>query len=505
MVKCRDMNRQAWLWLVVGIALRLILICQPPVEDNSWIRQTQTADAIQNWIAQGHPSWDTAVSWRGDTGARLAQELPLYNFIVYAATILGLPLSMAGRGVSILLWGACFIALQMIWKRWLTSDQSFWANLLFVFSPLSIAFGQAVMPEMMVLLLAVLFVLGCESYLDRPRLILWWGIVGLGTLGCLIKLPAFFHLYLIIAGILWLQSGWKGVLGWRVICGALFTGICLWAWSRKTETVNAAYFSDWSASANLRGFLGQWQDRLRPVYWVRLGFYLLLLAGTPVVWGVILLRGKTVLKDLRQYTVLVLWAVGLIFFILLWGPRTCMGHAYYCLTFLVPLCALFGKACVLLRPKHAPGGWAVGLIAGVVGGCLPMAAYLMRPDETLRESTAWMRENIPAEDLVIIKANHSVYTREYPQLPGFSYLSGRRTWIWSPYLSDEERARALKTSRWLVETLPPSETSWWESVRRQIKGHERPVEDISELKKTVGAELVTQGGGYRVFQTSPGK
>jgi hypothetical protein len=131
-----------------------------------------------------------------------------------------------------------------------------------------------------------------------------------------------------------------------------------------------------------------------------------------------------------------------------------------------------------------------------------MAAYLMRPDKTLRETTLWMRENIPAKDLVIIKANHSVYTREYPQLPGFSYLSGRRTWIWGPYLSDQERARALETSRWLVETLPHSEVSWWENARKQIKGHERPVEDIAGLKKTTGAELIKRVEGYQVFRVN---
>ena len=59
---------------------------------------------------------------------------------------------------------------------------------------------------------------------------------------------------------------------------------------------------------------------------------------------------------------------------------------------------------------------------------LVIGAYLMRPDETLRQTTLWMRENVPDGDLVIIKADHSVYTREYPQLPGFSYLSGRQTW-----------------------------------------------------------------------------
>jgi len=58
-----------------------------------------------------------------------------------------------------------------------------------------------------------------------------------------------------------------------------------------------------------------------------------------------------------------------------------------------------------------------------------MAAYRMRPDETLREIISWMREGNSIGDLVIIKENNSVYTRKYPQLPGFSYLNGRGTWI----------------------------------------------------------------------------
>ena len=78
----------------------------------------------------------------------------------------------------------------------------------------------------------------------------------------------------------------------------------------------------------------------------------------------------------------------------------------------------------------------------------------------------------------------------------------RRTWIWGPYLSDEERARALETSRWLVEALPPSEASWWENVRKQIKGHERPAEDISELKETVGADLIKRGECYQAFRVN---
>ena len=176
-----------------------------------------------------------------------------------------------------------------------------------------------------------------------------------------------------------------------------------------------------------------------------------------------------------------------------------MAHAYYNLPFLIPVCWAFGQAmnCDFWRFRPVARGW---MVAGVMAVTLPMTAYLLRPDPILAETTKWMKENINKGDLVIIKANHSVYTREYPQNPGFSYLSGRRTWIWSPYLSDEERTRALKTSGWLVETVPPSETSWWENVRKKIKGHERPVEEISELKKTVWAEMIKQGEGYQAFR-----
>ena len=143
------------IWLGLGLGLRLILLFQPPVEDNSWIRQTQTADAIQSWMNAGKPSWDAGASWRGDTGARLAQELPLYNLLVYLGARAGVSLNVAGRLTSDLLWGAGFLLLQAIWRRWLNERETFWANLLFVFSPISIAFGQAIMPEMLVQLLGL--------------------------------------------------------------------------------------------------------------------------------------------------------------------------------------------------------------------------------------------------------------------------------------------------------------------------------------------------------------
>ena len=168
------MRVHALLWLACGVFLRLLWLGQPPVEDNSWIRQTQTADAIQSWVEAGHPSWDAGVSWRGDTGARLVQELPLYNLLVYGAKVAGIPLNAAGRLLSAVLWGVGFLLVQKIWQRWLNPRETFWANLLFVLSPGSIAFGQAIMPEMLVQLLGIGFVVLLFRYRDQPSLALWW-------------------------------------------------------------------------------------------------------------------------------------------------------------------------------------------------------------------------------------------------------------------------------------------------------------------------------------------
>jgi len=301
---------------------------------------------------------------------------------------------------------------------------------------------------------------------------------------------------------LFFRDGWKVFAQARVWAGGVFTLALLWLWSRYTQSVNTEYFPEWTASANLQGFLGRWEDRLEPVYWIRLFFYLFLLVGTPAAWLTVLFGGIGGLKSLLRAPLMGGWLAGLGMMILVWGPRTCMGHAYYCLPFLVPICALFGKSAgILLGQKNRPTWLAPGLAGAVLLGSLPMTTYLLRPDATLREATDWMQRNILQGDLVIIKANHSAYTREYPELPGFSYLSGRQTWIWTRFLAPQERQRALETGQWIIETRPSEKTEWWETLRRKIKAHERPVENIESLLESLGAKLIERRQSFIAFRT----
>ena len=495
------MSRQSRILLVLGISLRLILVGQPPVEDNSWIRQTQTADAIASWVEESPLALSARASWRGDLNARLLLELPIYNLMVWAPAKLGVPLDVAGRLVSMLLWVAGFLLLQMLWMRWLDDRETFWANFLFVFSPLSVAFGQAIMPEMLVQLLVIGMVLMAVRYGERPKAATWWAMVGLGLVGCLLKLPEVSHVYLLFAVALGWPQRWKSLFAPRVLLGGLLTLAGLSLWGALTNKMNGEWFSEWNSSSNLKSFLGDMDGRFSLTNWTKIVAYQFLLLGSPMVWLAILIGWRNIKASLGQNRWMLAWWVGLGGFVLLWGGPTCMAHAYYNLPFLIPVCWAFGQAmdCDFWRFRPAPRKW-VG--AGVLAVTLPMTAYLLRPDPILVETTKWMKQNVPKGDLVIIKANHSVYTREYPQDPGFSYLSGRGAWIWTKYLPPAEKERAVQTARWIVETLPPPSTSWWESVRKKIKGHERPAEDISELKKTVRAELIKQGEGYQAFRVN---
>ena len=495
------MNRQAWLWLGLGIGLRLILIGQPPVQDNSWIRQTQTADAIASWVEESPLALSARASWRGDLNARLLLEFPIYNLMVWAPAKLGVPLDVAGRLVSMLLWVAGFLLLQRLWMRWLNERETFWANLLFVFSPLSIAFGQAIMPEMLVQLLVIGMVLQAVRYGERPKAAIWWAMVGLGLVGCLLKLPEVSHIYLLFAVALGWPQKWKVLFTPRVQLGGLLTLAGLSLWGALTNKMNGECFAEWNSGSNLTSFLGDLDGRLSLRNWTRLVAYQFLLLASPGVWLAMVIGWRNISVSLGQNRWMLAWWVGLGGFVLLWGGPTCMGHAYYNLPFLIPICWAFGLAmnCDFWQLRPAARKW---LGAGVLAVTLPMTAYLLRPDPILAETTKWMEQNIPKGDLAIIKANHSVYTLEYPQLPGFSYLSGRGAWIWTKFLPPPEQERAMQTARWIVETHPPSKDSWWEGLRKKIKQHEPASEDITMLLKNTGAVGVKYESAFTIYKTS---
>lgn len=142
-MKRQTVERSVWLLLLVAVALRCLALNQPLL-DAHLSRQCQTAAATESLIEEPGFNLSSRIPWAGD---RL-QELPFYNYLVIVVFHLIGYLDTSGKLTSIILWATSFAILQLIWRRLLDRDQTFWANILFVFAPLEFFYGQTFMPEM---------------------------------------------------------------------------------------------------------------------------------------------------------------------------------------------------------------------------------------------------------------------------------------------------------------------------------------------------------------------
>lgn len=492
----------------LGLGLRLLLLGFPLVEDNSQVRQIQTASAAQAYLEDGFWPPATLAKWRGDLDARFLQELPIYNYAAAALGAITGHLDAAGRLVSALCWLASFCLLQLIWRRYLTPDEALWANLLVVLAPLSIAYGQAFMPEMTIQLTAFAFVLLIIRYLEKPSLLrlTWAGLVGL--LGVLLKLPEISHLYVLLFVLLLIREKWGAFLRPRYWVMLIITAVLVKLWGGYLDEANGKLFAVWSASHNLVDFLSKYDRLLEPKRYVTVSGYVTLFLVTPigvffVLWGLIRAireRGWTYLP--------LLWFFSLAFFYLVWGPRTAFTHAYYNLPALAPLAALLGIGVVgflhwsrgLARPFQA--GLRYGALLIAAGFLLFGTYYLIRPEWSAFNAAVWLRDNVKREDIVMVKSNHLNHLTRYPHYAAVSYYSGNRTWIWvtGSGALNASKERVLATSRWLVELVPPAEPDLLRRAQSWIKARKDNREDMSWLTDQPGVQLVHEGDGFLVYQ-----
>ena len=148
-----SLPRSFWLLFLLGIALRCVALNQPLV-DAHLLRQCQTAAATKSMLAEPGFPLSARIPWQGDLVTRFILELPLYNYLVIGTHHLTGHLDLSGKLTSILLWAGSFLCLQFIWRRMLDERQTLWANGMFVIAPLSVFYGQAFMPEMLIQALA---------------------------------------------------------------------------------------------------------------------------------------------------------------------------------------------------------------------------------------------------------------------------------------------------------------------------------------------------------------
>ena len=495
--------------LFLGVLARITSLNQPLI-DAQLLRQCQTAFATREMLREPGLPVSTIVPWRGDSGAKLVQEVPTYNYLVIGVNSVVRNLDMSGKITSVLLWVFSFWLLQGIWRRILRPEETVWANLLFVLSPLSNFFGQAFMPEMVVQTLVFGFLLALLRYSESRRLADFLILAAIGALAILQKAPETSHIYLIAGAVIFTMRGWRMALRPEYLLALVATALLAKMWGAYMDSVNAAGALELTASKALPASIGTLGDRLSLHFYRRVAGYVGIFLITPVclplvVGGLVrLLRG-------RRHIVAWAWVASLVFFYLVWGPRMAGEHTYYNLPALGPVCLLFGIGVVGFQqwlgervPSATARGW-IGAVITLAALPFPLAAtaYLYSQDRVIYDCARWLGQNTVPADVFIYVGGHRTDFVDFPHVATVPYYAERKVWVWCNTLGAESKERARVASQWVVTTEPPEKAGTLEAWRRRVKAemiHTPP--DMSWLASSDFHE-VHRGNGFTVYRKQP--
>jgi hypothetical protein len=479
--------------LLVFFAASALLFSNISLPISEGYRNAQTATLTAGMFENGTLRLDSVAPWRGDLDARLVQELPIFNLTALAlhAALPFLTLDSSGRLASLLFWVAAFLLLQPLWKSTLPPPAIFWANLLFLLCPMNLYLATAFMPETLLLLLTIAFLLLIWDYAHAPSLGKFIALAAISALGLLVKFPAFVHLAIVATLLLTDRQGWKFLFRPAHLLAAALLLAMVFSWGKYVEAVNKDHFASWSGMENLLGFIRPEASRLSPGYWLTLIAYNLSFI-TPLAIAWLAIPGAiSTFKTLKPNPASRFWLynlIALLVFWTLWG-KAAPAQNYYNLPNLVLLSALFGLGCQStldwLKTKNLPP-ILQNATAATIAVLLALSGYagqhyLSRPDTVTIAAAEWVKDNTQPADLIIYQPRHDPRVIDYEHQPLLSHLTGRRTWIWTRIVPEQEKQRALETSRYLIVTNPPATTSPLETLRQKFKGPPAPPPDSIAL------------------------
>lgn len=501
----KEFDRFFWLFLILGVALRCIAINQPLVDAHT-IRQCQTAAATESLIEQPGFNLSSEVPWSGDLHERYILELPVYNYMVIAVYHVVGHLDVSGKLTSIILWASSFALLQLIWRRLLDRHQATWANLLFAFAPLSVFYGQAFMPEMLVQLLAFSFLLLLIRYRESATLGRWTSCAAIGLLGLLVKLPEISHLYLLAAFLIFQREGVRAI--WRpryLIAGAL-TIIALKGWSSYADSVNAGALAFGTSRETLRGFIGPWQIRFHLLPWAMIFLYLsaFVVPGIPALAAA---YGFCTFVRNRPSRLLGSWLISLGCFYLLWMGNTAANQSYYNLPALAPIGALFGIGMERVLQWRFVINWRrtarIAAIILFIGPALPVYRYLFKQDRQLLAAAMWVRTNTEPKTVILFRPNHSSAMIDYPFNPVMAYYGKRPTFVLTRNTPEPYREAAMDRAEYAVVTLPRPAPGGLLGFVNRFRHFERQPESLNWLEAR-GFQIRQKSEAFAVYARTNG-
>ena len=499
---CARLPVSFWALLALGLALRCLALTEPLL-DAHLFRQCQTAAATKSLLEQSGFPLAARIPWIGDLDGRYVLEFPLYNYLALGVQWVTGVLDLSGKLTSVILWGLSFFLLQPIWRRMLDGPQTFWANTLFVLAPLSVFYGQAFMPEMLVQALAFALLLATLRYAESPTLPRWTVTAAVGLVALLVKLPEVSHLYFILAVMIFRAEGWRALFRPRYLMAGIITAAALKGWGNYADSVNAALLPEWSSKYTLPGFIGTFASRFTIRPWAMIVLYV----GAFIVTGPAALAaasGLWIFVRQRRSGILGLWLVSIALFYLVWFGNGGTAQSYYNLPALGPLCALFGigVSAFLSWKKLAcwPRAGAFAVWAMLLLCVAPVLRHLFKQDRQILAAAVWTRDHTQPDDLILFRANHRWDMVDYYYNPVLAYYADRRTFVRTRLTPEPYLRAALERASYAVVTLPPPPDTGIMSKVNRFRGITGLQQESLDWLEEAGFRRVASEDGFAVFK-----
>jgi 4-amino-4-deoxy-L-arabinose transferase-like glycosyltransferase len=142
------------LW-IFAVAVRLILINQPYVDDWSW-RQSDVAAIARNFFEHGFRFGYPQIDWAGGSAGYVGTEFPILPFLAAICYKFAGIHEWIGRSQSVIFFAISLPFFFLLVREIFDGTAAVWATFFYAFAPLNIFAGRSFMPDVPSLSLGII-------------------------------------------------------------------------------------------------------------------------------------------------------------------------------------------------------------------------------------------------------------------------------------------------------------------------------------------------------------
>ena len=142
------------LW-IFAVAVRLILIDQPYVDDWSW-RQSDVAAIARNFFEGGFRFGYPQIDWAANSAGYVGTEFPILPFLAAICYKFAGIHEWMGRSQSVIFFAISLPFFFLLVRETFDGTAAIWATFFYAFAPLNVFAGRSFMPDVPSLSLGII-------------------------------------------------------------------------------------------------------------------------------------------------------------------------------------------------------------------------------------------------------------------------------------------------------------------------------------------------------------